>query len=95
MTNTLQILLAAILKRHTNTDELSKAFQAIHLQAISIKFILVINGHREDWLPPIQHALNQKLAVFAKSLALGAQTVAVLNHSLAQRHGLIAAPTTA
>ena len=53
------------------------------------RFVLVINGHKQEWLAPLQSALSLALKPVVKSWALPAISVAVLNHELAQLHGLI------
>ena len=49
-------------------------------------FILVINGHKQDWLPPIKEALERKLMVERK---IWNHKVIVINDSLAKTNGLI------
>lgn len=49
-------------------------------------FILVINGHKQDLLPPIKEALERKLMVERK---IWNHKVIVINDSLAKTNGLI------
>jgi hypothetical protein len=51
--------------------------------------VLVINGHKQEWLEPLQSALVQALKPVVKTWALPATSVAVLNHELAQQHGML------
>lgn len=89
MSNTLLLLLAAILKRHGVTTELSDEFKKLKLQSVNFKCVLIINGHQEGWLPPIQNALSRALHPLIKTMALGANTVAVINNIKAKELGLI------
>jgi hypothetical protein len=89
MCNTVQILMAAVLNRHANTTELSANFKALTLATTRFKCILVINGHQEAWLPPLQEALVKALTPLVKTMALGPKSVAVMNEVIARQHGLI------
>lgn len=90
LTNGFLLAVAARLQRHPAAgDELPAAFKALDLQAQGFRFVLVINGHKQEWLEPIQSALVQALKPVVKTWALPATSVAVLNHELAQQHGLI------
>jgi hypothetical protein len=90
LTNAFLLAVAARLQRHPAADdELPAAFKALDLQAQGFRFVLVINGHKQEWLEPIQSALVQALKPVVKTWALPATSVAVLNHELAQKHGLI------
>ncbi len=89
-TNGFLLAVAARLQRHPAAeDELPAAFKALDLQAQGFRFVLVINGHKREWLEPLQSALVQALMPVVKTWALPATSVAVLNHELAQKHGLI------
>ena len=90
LTNGFLLAVAAGLQRLPRADdELPAAFKVLDLQAQGFRFVLVINGHRQEWLEPIQSALVQALKPVVKTWALPATSVAVLNHELAQQHGLI------
>lgn len=90
LTNGFLLAVAARLQRHPATeDELPGTFKAIDLQAQGFRFVLVINGHKQEWLAPLQSALGQALKPVVKTWALPATSVAVLNHELAQQYGLI------
>ena len=51
--------------------------------------MLVINGHKQEWLAPLQSELSLVLKPIVKTWALPATSVVVLNHELAQKYGLI------
>jgi len=89
MRNTLLILLAALLERHPDTTELSGQFKALDLKVTAFKFVLVINGHQDEWLPPLQDALNKALAPLIKTLVLTPLAVAVINEKIAVKLKLI------
>lgn len=84
------LAVAARLERHPKTfDELPDSFQTMDLKASGFRFVLVINGHKKEWLVPLQSALSLALNPLLKTWALPPTSVAVMNHELAQMHGLI------
>lgn len=90
LTNGFLLAVAARLQRHPAADrELPEAFKKFDLKARGFRFVLVINGHKQEWLEPLQSALVQALKPVVKTWALPATSVAVLNHELAEKHGLI------
>ena len=94
LTNGFLLSIAARLQRHPAADsELPDAFKTFNLQTHGFRFVLVINGHKQEWLEPLQSALSLALKPIVKSWALPAISVAVLNHELARRHGLIVSAT--
>lgn len=96
LTNGFLLGIAAQLQRHpAAASELPESFKALDLRAQGFRFVLVINGHKQEWLEPLQSALVQALKPVVKTWALPATSVAVLNHELAQQHGLILPPAGA
>lgn len=90
LTNGFLLAVAARLQRHPAAEnELPDTFKTLDLKARGFRFVLVINGHKQEWLEPLQSALVQALKPVVKTWALPATSVAVLNHELAQKHGLI------
>lgn len=85
---------AICLGRHASgASDLPKPFTTLNLKDSSFRFVLVINGHKDEWLPPLQEALSLALKSVVKSWALPSASVVVLNHAGARQHGLIL-PTT-
>ena len=81
---------ATCLGRHAQADKkLPESFRHLDLSRAEVRFILVINGHKEEWLPPIQDQLNKTLYGIIKTWAISGVPVAVLNEDLAKKHGLI------
>jgi len=81
---------ASCLRRHENAEaELPEAFKALDLSQTDVKFVLVIKGHQEAWLPPLQDALVIALRSTVKTWAFAPTSVAVINDALAQQYGLI------
>ncbi|MBY0506073.1 MAG: hypothetical protein K2X03_19305 [Bryobacteraceae bacterium] len=79
------------LSRHSKySTELPSAFKDLDLSQAAVCFVLVINGHKEEWLPPLQEALQKKLRPKTLAWDLKPPAVAVLNEQLAQKYGLIA-----
>jgi len=88
--NAFSLGLASCLKRHLQTAaELPVPFMSLDLSEVDIKFVLVINGHDEKWLSPIQDALNKSLLVTRKTWALSPTCVAVINDVIAAEYDLI------
>ncbi|MBF0178616.1 MAG: hypothetical protein HQM03_01180 [Magnetococcales bacterium] len=90
LVNAFSLSFASCMNRHQPTfSELPKFYKNLDLSKIEVKFILVINGHQEDWLPPIQVALKEALHTTIKTWSLSPNSVAVLNDMQAREHGLI------
>ncbi len=90
LTHGFLLALAACLGRHPATDtELPEQFKAADLKKMGFRFVLIINGHRTDWLQPLQDALSLALKPVIKTWALPPTAVVVMNHEMAQERGLI------
>ncbi|MCI5150176.1 MAG: hypothetical protein D3916_12450 [Candidatus Electrothrix sp. MAN1_4] len=90
LVNTFSLGLASCLRRHKQaTEELPEPFYLLDLSEIEIRFILVINGHQDSWLPPLQDALKRSLRTTIETWALSPCSVIVLNERFAQEYGLI------
>ncbi|NER45390.1 MAG: hypothetical protein F6J92_01485 [Symploca sp. SIO1A3] len=87
--NTLHLFIATRLKRHPTWSECSEIFQNIDLEIGGFRLILIINGHQEEWLPPLQDALRQALKPIVKIWNLESPSVAVMNEDMAQEQGII------
>lgn len=88
--NAFSLGLASCLRRHKQAEaELPEYFKSLNLSQVGVKFVLVINGHQEKWLPPLQEALGKALRSTVKTWALAPNSVAVINEVLAQRWDLI------
>lgn len=88
--NALSLSIAIRLGRHGEASEkLPESMKLLDLAIAAIRFILVVKNHREDWLPPLQDALNKALKPTAKTWALSPSPVAVMNEDIAKLHGLI------
>lgn len=83
---------ASCLKRHDQADEeLPEPFKELDLSQSGVRFILVINGHPEAWLPPLQEALQKALRSTIKTWRFGPNSVVVINETLAKQYDLILA----
>jgi hypothetical protein len=92
LTNGLTLGVAMCLLRHKHAKaELPEPFQNLDLSQIGFRLILVINGHKESWLEPLQNALNKALLPTVKTWALLPTAVVVINDSMARQKGLIRA----
>ena len=90
LSNSLLLFFAIYLKRHIATEsELSENFQQTNMSAASFNLILIINGHNEEWLPPLQDALQKSLKPTVKIWNFSPTSVRVLNGDGARELGLI------
>ncbi|MEG4916941.1 MULTISPECIES: hypothetical protein [unclassified Microcoleus] len=89
LTNALTLTVATCLKRHSTWGELPNSFQTLDLQKVDFRLILVIKGHQEARLPPLQDALKKALNPTIKTWNLSATSVVVLNDTMARLQGLI------
>jgi hypothetical protein len=81
---------ASCLGRHPQAEaELPENFKTLDLSQTDVKFVLVINGHQEGWLPPLQDALKKALHSIVRSWAFAPTSVAVINEVLAVKYGLV------
>ncbi len=88
--NALSLGLAAVLKRHPETyPELPEPYRSLDLSAIDFRLVLIINGHRDSWLPPLQDALKKSLHPTVKAWAMSVPAVIVMNDELARKHALV------
>ena len=88
-TNALTLTVATCLKRHSTWGELPNSFQTLDLKKVDFRLILVIKGHPQAWLPPLQDALKKALKPTIKTWNLSATSVVVLNEAMAKSQGLI------
>ena len=77
---------AALFKRHENANDMPESIKDIDASQMKIVFVLVINGHSIDWLPPLQVALERRLQAYS---SIWDVNVAVLNDSLDQERHLV------
>ena len=88
--NAFSLTLAALLRRHSDTqDGLPEAFRTLDLSSIRFTFILVVKGHKEGWLPPLNDALARSLKTTIKTWGIKEPAVAVMNECIAQERKLI------
>jgi hypothetical protein len=85
--HSLDIFFALVVKRIKDVKgEFSRSFQKTDYSGIEVAALLVINGHKTEWLPPIKDALMSKLKRIIKTWNI---QVIVLNHELAEDYCLI------
>ena len=90
LVNGFNLGVASILKRHSLAQsELPNPFQEIDLAACQFFLVLIINGHKKEWLPPLKEALGRALDSTVKTWALGPSAVLVLNEEGARKKNLI------
>ena len=86
----LTLFIAIYLDRHSNKhSELSDNFKRIDLANVRFVFVLVIKNSEEEWLIPIQEALNKALLPTIKTWNLLSPNTLVLNEDMARQKKLI------
>jgi len=89
LTNALQLLFAGKLNRHPDWNaNLPANFRGLTFQE-DFKLILVIRGHLEEWLPPVQDELKLALLATVKTMGLKPNAVVVINDQEATKQRLI------
>lgn len=86
--NAFSLGLACCLKRHADT-ELPQPYGKLNLSTSDFRFVLVINHHKWEWLPPLQEALSKALHAAVKTWAFTTPAVVVMNDHMARDYGLI------
>lgn len=88
--NGLNLGIASCLRRHSlAASELPDKFNELNMAETGFRLLLIIKGHEEGWLPPLQQALNNKLRPTVKTWALSPNSVLVINDQMAKKYGLI------
>ena len=88
--NALSLVLASRLGRHRQAGtDLPGSFKTFDLSRFDVRFVLVINGHRKSWLPPIQAALRKSLRPLVRTWNFAPTSVTVLNDELSVKHHLL------
>ena len=70
-------------------EELPSMLKDIDWRAQRVRFVLVINGHKAEWLPPLQDRMRESLLPFIHAWNLEVNSVMVINDSYARKAGLI------
>jgi hypothetical protein len=88
--NALTLGVAACIGRHSDAGAvLPAAFTKLELGRTVFRLVLVIKGHKAEWLPPLKDALTKKLHVTSRTWDLGAGSVVVMNDTMARSLELI------
>lgn len=89
-TNSLQLTLAACLRRHLRSDELlPEQFFNLDLSTCAFKCILVINNFPKEWLAGLRDALSKAMNSITKTLGMKPGSVIVINDEMARARRLI------
>ena len=86
--NTFLLVNAAKIGRH-DASEFPSSFVSVDIKDVQYKFFLVIRGHREEWLQPLQDAVRNVMSRLVKTCNIAMPAVFVMNDTLAQENGLI------
>ena len=90
MRNSLLMFLGMRLERHDPaTNSLSGVFAGVDLDQIGFKLVLVIHGHKGEWLPPLQDAFQHGLVANMRAFGGPKTSISVINDQIAREKGLI------
>ncbi|MGM9816164.1 MAG: hypothetical protein ACI304_03800 [Lepagella sp.] len=65
------------------------ALRSEPLSEAEFEFYLIINGHRDEWLPPVMDGLKQELRKKLRIWNIKDSSIKVINEKIAQAKGLI------
>jgi hypothetical protein len=77
---------AAAFGRYEKYFDAGEGFKTLDFSNVKFKFILVLNGHRIDWLPPLREALRRGLLYHQK---IWKSELVVLNDTHARDSGFV------
>ena len=89
LNSSLCLFAAALLGRHTEYCDLPDGFLKQDFSALEIKLILVLRGHKKEWLEPVSDALQKSLWSAARIWGFPSGNVVVINDEMAKRLRLI------
>lgn len=75
-------------QRYETNENIGNNLKNLDWKCCEIKFVIVIHGHRKEWLVPIREALLKEMESFSK---IWKSTVIVLNEEMAMKRRLISA----
>lgn len=88
--NALSLMFSACLNRSGSAyNDIPDPFRHLTLSTLDARLILVINGHKKEWLAPLTDALSKALRATVSTWGLTTPAVMVLNDELARRYNLI------
>ena len=86
-THSIDLFFAIILKRlKDGCNEVPNIFKIADYSVAKIKMILVISGHKIEWLPPLSEALRKKFKRIRETWGI---EIIPINHEQAQQYGLV------
>ena len=84
--NAFSLCWATCLERHPKFHrELPKRIREMDLSQVRVRFVLVIKGHRDDWLSPIHDELNKTMRPTLKTWGFSHDAVIVFNDEMARQ----------
>ncbi len=82
--------MAAHLQRHPHAQkELPADFRSPEFLRHTVRFVLVIHGHKAEWLPPLKDELSRVMRPLVRTWGITGYPVIVLNDTMARKVGLI------
>ena len=86
-THSIDLFFAIILKRlKDDCNEVPDIFKIADYSVAKIKMILVISGHKIEWLLPLSEALRKKFKRIRETWGI---EIIPINHEQAQQYGLV------
>ena len=85
--HTIDLYFSLILKRLDDVrGEMPDSFRTVDYSEVKIKLLLVINGHKDEWLPPITNALRSMLK---RQIKIWKLNITVMNDLQAYEYDLL------
>jgi len=90
LVNALAMVFSARLGRPQSAHaDLPTAISTMDLSKIDVRFILVVNGHKTEWLPNLKDALSTALLPTVRTWGITTPAMVVLNDASARKKALI------
>lgn len=92
LVNAFSLYMAVGLQRHdVPASSLPGRLRNIDFATTEFKFALVIKGHQNAWLPPLQDAISKVMRATVKTWGISPNSVIVMNDEMARSRGFIGA----
>ena len=81
-----ELFMAGLLERRNGHEQIPEVLKKADYKNMRFRFILIIKGHEDAWLPPLKEELDRKMKSLHK---IWDSQVIVLNDKLAREKHLI------
>lgn len=81
-----QLYMAGLFKRKPGYEEIGVELLRADYTKMNFRFMLIINGHEDTWLPPLQQELSERMKRFR---SIWSSEVIVMNDKMAREYNMI------